>query len=70
MKIYIVIINKFGEFKSRPIDVNEEEYEKIIELSRAFYISGYEMDTVNGFVVIPPDVIKESILLIEIDETA
>ena len=70
MKIYIVIVNKFGKFKSRPIDVNEEEYEKIIELSRAFYISGYEMDTVNGFIVIPPDVIKESILLIEIDETA
>jgi hypothetical protein len=68
MNIHIIIINKFGEFKSRPIEVNEEEYEKIIELSRTFYISGYEMDTINGFIVIPPDVIRESILLIELDE--
>ena len=68
MKIIITIKNKFGEFKSKSLDVTTEDYDKIVELSRGFYISGCEMDTENGFIVIPPDVIKESILLIEIDE--
>ena len=69
MKINLTIKNKLGEYKSAPIDVNAEDYENIIELSKQFYLSGYEMETENGFVVIPPEIIKESILLIEKNET-
>jgi hypothetical protein len=69
MKISLTIKNKLGEYKSVPIDVNTEDYENIIELSKQFYLSGYEMETENGFVVIPPEIIKESILLIEKNET-
>lgn len=69
MKIVLTIKNKLGEYKSKPIEVNTEDYENIVELSKQFYLSGYEMETENGFVVIPPEVIKESILLIEKNET-
>ena len=68
MIIHILIKNKFGEFKSKNIEIDNEDYEKIIELSRSFHISGYEMDTDDGFVVIPPEIIKESILIIKINE--
>ena len=46
----MTIKNKLGEYKSVPIDVNTEDYENIIELSKQFYLSGYEMETENGFV--------------------
>jgi hypothetical protein len=69
METVIVIKNKFGEFRSKKFEVSEEDYEKIIELSKNFYSSGYEMETESGFLVIPPDIIKESILFIETNET-
>jgi hypothetical protein len=70
MNIVLTIKNRLGEYKSKPIEIDSGDYENIIELSKQFYLSGYEMETENGFVVIPPEVIKESILLIEKNETA
>jgi hypothetical protein len=69
MVIKIKIKNKFGEFTSKSMDISDEDYINIIELSKDFYHSGYEMETEVGFVVIPPDLIKESILIIEKHET-
>lgn len=65
MEISILIKTKFGDFKSKEILIDEEDYEQIVEFSKNFYLTGYEMETENGFIVIPPDVIKDSILLIE-----
>lgn len=65
MEISILIKNKFGEFRSKGIIIDEEDYDQILEFSKNFYLTGYEMETENGFIVIPPDVIKDSILLIE-----
>ena len=65
MEISIVIKTKFGEFRSKEITIEQEDYEHILEFSKNFYLTGYEMETENGFIVIPPDVIKDSILLIE-----
>ena len=65
MKIVLIVKNKFGEFRSNPIELEEEDYEIIVELSKGFYLSGYEMDTEEGFVVMPPEIIKESILIIQ-----
>jgi hypothetical protein len=69
MEIFLIIKNKFGEFRSKPIMVDDEDYENIVELSKGFYLSGYEMDTEEGFVVMPPEIIKESILIIQKNET-
>jgi hypothetical protein len=65
MEISVIIKNKYGDFKSLPIEIDDESYQQVIELSKKFYISGYEMETKEGFVVIPPEIIKESILIIE-----
>lgn len=67
MIIEITIKNEFGEFKSLPIEVTNEEYVEIITLSKTFYnTGGYEMQTINGFVVIPPEIVKKSILSLSI----
>lgn len=69
MNIKITIKNNFGEFNSLPININDEEYEEIIEMSKNFYLTGgYEMQTDEGFLVIPPDIVSQSILLVQIIE--
>jgi hypothetical protein len=66
MKILVKIQNSFGLFESLPIEIDEEEYPKILEMAKNFYLSGgYEMVTKNGFIVLPPDIVKQSILIIE-----
>ena len=69
MIINIIIKTTYGDFRSKDIEVDEEDYDKVMDFSKNFYLVGYEMETENGFIVIPPDVIKESILLIEKNET-
>jgi hypothetical protein len=65
MEISIVIKNRLGEYKSKSIEIDEDDYSKVVEMSKQFYLSGYEMEMENGFVVIPPDLIRESLLIIE-----
>jgi hypothetical protein len=69
MTINIIIKTKYGDYKSKDIIIEEEDYDKILDFSKNFYMMGYEMETDTGFIVIPPDVIKDSILLIERNET-
>ena len=69
MNINIIIKTKYGDFKSKEIIIDDDDYGQILEFSKNFYMMGYEMETENGFIVIPPDVIKHSILLIEKNET-
>lgn len=66
MKIQIQIINKFGTFNGEIIDIDESQYAIIVEMSKSFYETGFEMETEDGgFVIIPPDIVKDSILKIK-----
>jgi len=66
MEIEIKITNEFGVYTSVPLEVTEEEYQHIATLSKSFYINGYEMQTKDGFLVIPPEIVKKSILCLSI----
>lgn len=71
MLIQLILKNKFGEFKGRKADITEENYQKLVEMVRTFYISGgFELTLEDEtFVVFPPEVVKESILqLVKISE--
>jgi hypothetical protein len=49
------------------VSESEQEYEEIILLSKTFYTSGgYEIQTEQGFIVIPPEIVKKSILCLSI----
>jgi hypothetical protein len=66
MKIMFKLKSELGEFTSEEMMVTEEQYKNLVEMARQFYNGGYDMWLPNGFLVVPPDVVKRSILIIEI----
>lgn len=67
MNIRMVLKCDLGEYKSEEMDVTEEQFNSLVEMSKSFYMNGgFEMHLDNGFLVVPPEIIKKSILMIEI----
>lgn len=67
MKIQLQILSGDHIFNGEILEVTESQYKNIIEMSKNFYESGFEMTTEDGgFVIIPPDIVKKSILKINI----
>lgn len=62
----IIIKNEFGEFFGKKIIVSEEQYSKLIEMSKVFYkSSGFELTCENGdFIVFPGEIVQKSMLKI------
>lgn len=66
MKIQLILICDYGEFKGEIIEVDNEQLENIINLSKTYYNSGFEMTLENGsWIIVSPEIIKKSILKIE-----
>ena len=66
LEIKMVIINQYGEFKGEVMIVNEDQCKKMIDLSKEFYNSGFELYCEDGsFMVFPPEVVRYSVLKIE-----
>ena len=65
-QVQLVLINKFGEFKGKPANINKETLESLIEMSKTFYISGgFELTCEDDkYVIFPPEIVRESILII------
>jgi hypothetical protein len=68
MKINFRLKNELGEFKSEVMEVNEKQYKDLIQISKGFYSGPFEMYLDDGFMVVPPDILKKSILIIEVSE--
>ena len=66
MVIVFKLITELGEFVSEEMNVTTEQYLNLIELSKSFYNGGYDMWLPDGFLVASSEVIKRSILKIEI----
>ena len=67
MIITMKLISDLGEFESESMSVTDEQYVKLTEMSSTFYNNGgYEMHIPNGFLVVPPEIVKKSILIIQI----
>jgi hypothetical protein len=68
MKIQLVLITKLGEFYGEEMIVDEEKYQNIINYSKTFYQTGFEMILEDGksFAVFSPEVISNSILKIDV----
>lgn len=66
IEVQMVLINQYGEFRGEIMLVNEEQCEKMIDLSKEFYNSGFELYCEDGsFMVFPPEVVKYSIFKID-----
>lgn len=67
--VQIVIKNEYGEFRGEKVTTTLDQYSNILNLSKTFYSTGFEMTLEDGtFLVIPPDITRRSILLIEKEE--
>ena len=64
--IKIILKNKWFEYESSELEVSDEDYELIIEKSKNFYETSFEMWIDDRFIVFPPDITRESILEIKI----
>jgi hypothetical protein len=54
-------------FYGQNLTVTEDQYQNIIEMSKDFYKTGFEMTTEDGgFIIIPPELTKKTILKISI----
>ena len=66
MIIQIILITDFGTFKGEELEVDEEQYQNIIDFSKNYYETGFEMSLEDGgFAIFSPEIIKKSILKIQ-----
>lgn len=65
-QVQLVLINKFGEFKGKPAEIDEETLESLIKMSKTFYVSGgFELTCEDeSYAIFPPKIVEESILII------
>lgn len=68
MKVKLILKNELGEFESNLMDCNQDEYLTMVDMSKSFYSSGFEMYLEDGFMVVPPEIVRKSILIIKILE--
>lgn len=68
MLVEFVINNYLGEFHSEEMEIDHDEYKKLLEVSKSYYLedTAFEMWLKNGFMLIPPEIKKKSILTINI----
>ena len=67
IKVQITILCEFGNFYGEILEVSIDQYRNIVELSKNYYETGFEMGLENGgFVIVPPDVVRKSVLQINI----
>ena len=66
-EIQIVITTKYGEFRGNKAIMDDEKYSGLLGIAKNFYLSGgFELTLEDGgFIVVPPDVIQDSILKVE-----
>ena len=66
MKIQLILFTEFGQFYGEIFEVDDEQYQNIINFSKSFYETGFEMNPEDGgYAIISPEMIKKSILKIE-----
>jgi hypothetical protein len=63
--VQILVKNKYGEFYGKKISLPEDKLDGLINLSKTFYLNGgFELTTEDSFIVFQPEIVKESILII------
>jgi hypothetical protein len=67
MIINTILYHAYGTFISEDLNVTEEEYNMLLEMSKNFWQQdGMHIFTNKGLVVIPPNLLQECILEIKI----
>ena len=63
--VSMIVENEFGIFKGKVNKLNYNGLQHIKEISKQFYTGSFDLDCEDGsYLVIPPEVVKRSILRI------
>ena len=66
MKIQLVLITEYGTFFGEIFEFSEEQYDNIVNFSKNYYETGFEMNLEDGgFAIFSPEMVKKSILKID-----
>ena len=66
MKIQLVLITEYGTFFGEIFEVSGEQYDNIVNFSKNYYETGFEMNLEDGgFAIFSPEMVKKSILKID-----
>ncbi len=68
MKVKLILKNELGEFESNVMEVTNDSYLQLNEGAKSFYSSGFEMYLEDGFMVVAPEMVRKSILIVKIIE--
>jgi len=65
--IRMKIVNFLGTYQSEMMEVTEEQFSELVEMSKVFWVTdtSFSMWTDNGAVIFPPEIVSKSILIIE-----
>ena len=65
-EVQLILINEFGEYKGRKVQLTQEQYDNVIKMSKTFYSGGgFELTCEDGsFMIFPPEIVKKSVLKI------
>ncbi len=68
MIIKIKIVNNLGTYESEELEVTDEQYKELVNSSKEFWFTepSFQIWRKNGVAIFPPDIARQSILLIEI----
>lgn len=66
IEVQLTLRNEFGEFIGRKFTIDEESYKKFIDMSKKYYLGGFELTLEDGtFCVFSPELVKKSMLTIK-----
>lgn len=68
MKVKLILKNELGEFESNLMECTQDQYNTMLDMSKNFYSTGFEMYLEDGFMVVAPEMVRKSILIIKILE--
>ena len=65
-EVFLKVTNKFGDFIGKKAIIDQEKYNSLVEMSKVFYTTGgFELTRDDeSLVIFPPEIVKESILII------
>ena len=68
IEIKLKVIHNLGTFESQVMYITNEQYVELLMLSENFWITdtSFKLETENGAVFLPPHIVCNSILVIEL----
>lgn len=65
MEMIFKLKTEWGEFESEIFEVSEDNFQGLCDEALKFHMGTWSMMTKDGYLVVPPEICRKSILLIQ-----